>query len=178
MRKIALVISLLITVSVIFTACSGNSQNTDGIPEGMKLFSGENVDYTAYVPETWVVDMSTGTLGAYVSSVDNSNISIAGYVLDEAATTLDQYWKNYEEDYKKTFSDMEYTEDTKDITVDSLPAKQYTYTATVTGIQYKFRQVVCINSGKVYILTYTSTPDLFDSHTDDINDIISTFKFN
>ena len=178
LKKTALFLSLVLILVCVFSSCAGNTESIENIPEGMKLFSGENVDYTAYVPETWNVDMSTGTLSAYVSPVDNSNITIAAYLLDNPAMKIDEYWAQYEEDFEKTFSDMNYEGEPKDITVDSLPAKQYTYTATVTDIQYKFMQTVCINSGKVYIFTYTSTPDLFDSHSDDINDIISTFKFN
>ncbi len=177
MKLKAFFISIL-AMLMLFTACANDTSNSD-IPEGMQLFSNENVDYTAYVPSDWTVDMSTGTLSAYVSSVDASNVTITGAILENTTMSLDEYWEGYAEDFKETFSDMKYEgEVPTTTTLDSLPANKYVYTATVTGNEYKFMQVVCITKAKVYVITYTSTPDMYDENIEDVEKILDTFTFN
>ncbi|MBR4881419.1 MAG: DcrB-related protein, partial [Clostridia bacterium] len=169
MKFKSLFLILILTV-MIFSGCSQES-NIE-VPDGMKLFSNEHTDYTAFVPANWIVDMSTGTLSAYVSSADASNIRITAQTL-EAPTTLDDYWKGYEEDFKATFDDMEYVgEAPTTTTLSGLAANKYVYTATVTGTEYKFMQVVCIREMTVYVITYTSTPEGYDSNMEDVEKIL------
>lgn len=173
--------ALFITViAVIMIFCSCTVQKSE-IPTGMKLFSNDLVDYTAYVPESWIIGMSTATLSAYASSTDASSVTITAHALEaeDVSISLDDYWARYEEQFKKTLSDMKYVGKTKKVTLDGKKANQYTYTATVTDIEYKYMQTVCINNDNntVYIITYTSTPDNFDTHIDDIGSIVDNFKF-
>lgn len=176
MKLKSLFLILILTV-MIFSGCSAQQSEVE-VPDGMKLFSNEHTDYTAFVPVSWIVDMSTGTLSAYVSSADASNISITAQTL-EGITTLDDYWKGYEEDFKSTFEDMEYVGDAPvTTTLDKEPANKYVYTATVTGTEYKFMQIVCIREMTVYVITYTSTPEGFDTNMEDVEKILDHFSFN
>ncbi len=171
--------ALFITVIAILMLLTGCSEASDiQAPDGMKLFSNEHVDYTAFVPAEWIVDMSTGTLSAYVSSADASNISITAQAL-EGIMTLDDYWKGYEEDFNSTFTDMEYVgEAPTTTTLSGLPANKYVYTATVTGNDYKFMQVVCIKETTVYVITYTSTPEKYDDNMENVEKVLDNFSFN
>lgn len=163
---------------ILFTGCS--SETTDeSVPDGMQLLSDENVDFTAYVPSDWTVDMSTGTVSAYVSSVDSSNVSITGSVLEDMQMTPDEYWESYKADFETTFSDMEYVGEVPiATTLDSVAANKYVYTATVTGTEYQFMQVVCITGGEVYVITYTSTPDKYEDNIEDVESILDSFTFD
>lgn len=177
MKLKALLISF-IAVILLVTGCSSANQSDIEAPEGMKLFSNEHVDYTAFVPLSWTVDMSTGTLSAYVSSADASNVSITAQALS-SPMSADDYWKSYEEDFKATFDDMEYEGDVPTTTtLSGLAANKYVYTATVTGNQYKFMQTVCVNGTTVYVITYTSTPDNYESNLEDVYKILDNFSFN
>lgn len=177
MKLKALLISV-IAVLLLFTGCSNGNTADIEAPEGMKLFSNEHVDYTAFVPLSWTIDMSTGTLSAYVSSADSSNVSITAQALS-APMSADDYWKSYEEDFKATFDDMEYEGDVPTTTtLSDLAANKYVYTASVTGNQYKFMQTVCVKGTTVYIITYTSTPDKYDSNLEDVYKILDNFSFN
>ena len=71
---------------------------------------------------------------------------------------------------------MEYV-DTADCTLGGSPAKQYIYTASMSGTEYKFMQVVTIRSNEVYILTYTATAEKYDSHIEDVISMVDYFKF-
>lgn len=175
--KLKIAFAIILVLSTILCSCAKD----DGVPAGMKLFSGENVDYTVYLPEDWTVDMSTGTLSAYVSSVDSSSVTITAQVLETSKMTMsvDEYWESYKADFESTFDDMEYEGEVPvTTTLDGVPANKYVYTATVTGIKCKFMQLVCINAGKVYVITYTSTPDKYDNNIEGVDSIISNFSFD
>lgn len=177
--KLKALFAILILTVMIFSGCAQNSADTE-IPEGMKLFSNEHTDYTAFVPVNWIVDMSTGTLSAYVSSADASSISITaqGLELDDPKT-LDDYWKGYEKDFNSIFKEFEYVgEAPTTTTLSGEPANKYVYTAKLGDNQYKYMQVVCIREMTVYVITYTSTPEGYDGNIEDVEKILDNFSFN
>lgn len=153
----------------------------DFVPAGYKRASSKKADHTLYVPEGWVVDMSTGVTTARVSKTDTTNISFMSFELDssiidaevseddaEGKSVLDRFWEYYSAEFLKTFPDMKYDEDGNgaNMLVSKLAAKKYIYTATVTGAEYKFMQIVVIKGETVYLLTYTAKAELFDKHVD------------
>lgn len=174
--------NLLITilaVMLLLVGCSGSSEGDEiEAPDGMKAFYNEHVDYTAFVPMDWNVDMSTGTMSAYYSQSDFSNVSITAQGL-QSIMTLDDYWAQYEESFKSTFKKMKYEgEHPTTTTLSDLAANKYVYTAKLGGETYKYMQVVCIKDSTVYVITYTSTPDAYESHLDDVYKILDNFSFN
>lgn len=196
--------ALLLVLVLCFSLCACAQDNTDA-PEGMKLVETESKNYSLYVPDHWSVDMSTGVVSAYASKADQSNISFTGFAVDtvslaeetvvadtgseeEAKSMVDVFWESYSEDFAETFGDtMKYIDENGKEVDDPAPSKttlggfaanKYSYTARVTGETYKFMQVVCIEAGYVYILTYTAVTEAFDSHLEDVESVISNFKFN
>ncbi len=89
-----------------------------------------------------------------------------------AITTVEEYWAYYQEQFAATFSDMTYSVEGENRMLAGMKAKQYVYTATVTGEVYEFMQVVALHAGTVYIFTYTSTEANFDTHLEAVNQII------
>lgn len=197
MKKIIVLTLALVFCLGLMTSCK--NPNDSFVPAGFKKASNKNADYTLYVPEGWIVEMSTGVTTAYVSERDRSNISFMGFELDDAIirfdkdgengdgeapvtsgengevniTTIDQYWDYYSSEFEKTFSDMEYSVNGENLLVSKIAAKKYVYTATVTGQKYKFMQVVTITKGTVYILTYTAHEEIFDSHLEKVEEIVT-----
>ena len=202
MKKIiALVCSVILCLGLV--ACE---QKDPDVPEGMKLVETESKDYSLFVPENWSVDMSTGVVSAYASLVDQSNISFTGFAIKmrdlyaetvassdtgsdtEVKGLVDVFWDDYSDDFAETFGDtMKYIDENGKesdspvyvrTTLGGLEANKYTYTARVTGETYKFTQVVCIEAGYVYILTYTAVTDSYDEHLEGVESIIANFRFN
>ena len=179
-KKIALALFAVI-LCLSFASC-GNKD--DYVPVGYKRVSNGNADHVLYVPESWIVDMSTGVTTARVSKTDSSNISFMSFDLadfeapteTEAATgetenqpetdAIDDFWAYYSEEFKKTFPDITYDEDGYGVNmlVSKLAAKKYVYTATVTGASYKFMQIVVIKNDTVYLFTYTAKAEVYDTH--------------
>ncbi len=159
-------------------------------PEGMKKVDAATTSFTMYVPDSWTVDMSTGVISAYASLTDRANVSFTGFALDNEnrAMTLDSFWETYSGDFKDTFGDsMFYFDENGEETAEPFAAKttlggiaanKYVYRAKVTGEVYKFMQVTCIAAGTVYIFTYTAIDSAYESHLQEVGDILDNFKFN
>ena len=62
----------------------------DFVPAGYKRASNKNADHTLYVPEGWIVDISTGVTSARVSKNDTSNISFMSFELDGAVLSAEE----------------------------------------------------------------------------------------
>lgn len=165
---------------MLLSGCAAKPEASD-IPKGMKIFSNEYVDYTAYIPEAWIVNEPTATPYAYVGSQDASSINIVAQSLsnEQIEAGLEAYWEEYAESFKQNMPDFEsVSEVTEGFLLDKTAASQYIYTGTVSGVKYQFQQTVCMHGGYVYIITYTSTPELFNEHIEDVEQVINTFKFN
>ena len=99
----------------------------------------------------------------------------------------DAYWKKTEEDFKSTFgTGFEYEgENPQNTLLGGVEARKYTYKATVTGNEYRFMQVACLRRTSallqsysyVYLFTYAAPADVFDSHLDDVGDMLTNFEF-
>ncbi len=174
--KLRSFIILMLALTLLLCGCAAQEE---GVPQGMKRLEGHTNDYSICVPKDWVSDKDSSTLSAYVSSVDSSSISVTAFAL-EAQKDLNSFWNSYKEDFEATFNGtMKYVgEMPVTTTLDKIPANKYVYTAEVTGTTYQFVQVTCINEGQVYIITFTTTPELYDDHTENIEKILQNFKFN
>ncbi|MHB1153260.1 MAG: hypothetical protein ACYCWE_14650 [Eubacteriales bacterium] len=201
--KIKIILFVISMLFIVFTVSCNEKDNW--IPKGMKKVSTDAVDYTMYVPDSWTVDISTGVISAYVKSTDRSNITMVAFNLEneDADMTADDYWAKYESELRQTFPDMEYTSIQEDgettvtaetttesettsadayipttTLLDGFSANKYIYTATVTGVTYKYMQVICIRGGIAYLFTYTTVPENFDIHLEEVDRILENFSFN
>ena len=177
MKKFCLIIVLVLTL-LLLISCS--KKETD-IPDGMAVLNGDAVEFNFYYPEDWQIDRNDGMVSVYVSDKDRSNVSVTTFTAPAEVQGVDGYLTmgntTYFDHVKATFPDLEMLTDGEEVTLGGAPARQYVFTASVSGDPYKFRQVITYYYGYIHILTYTSTIDGFDSHTDEVNKIISEFTF-
>nr|MBQ4317973.1 hypothetical protein [Clostridia bacterium] len=174
-RRLTALILAFVMLSLPLASCQ---KQEDSAPNGMKQLSNELVDYNLYVPSGWVEDVSTRFVSAYVSDIDRTNISMEAFELEASDTTLASFWEGYKSDFEATFSEMEYAVEGETMLLGGVPANRYVYTATVTGVQYKFMQVVAIKGLTVYIFTYTAKPDKYDEHLQAVDAILEYFTFD
>jgi len=175
LRRLTALILATVMLTLSFTACKKEEGDA---PNGMMTLSNELVDYNLYVPSGWVADTSTRFISAYVSDIDRTNISMEAFELESSETTLASFWEGYKADFEATFSEMEYAVEGETMLLGGVPANRYVYTATVTGVQYKFMQVVAIKGLTVYIFTYTAKPDKYDEHLQAVDAILEYFTFD
>ncbi len=174
-RKISALLAVILAATTVFCACGRQEGEA---PMGFKEISNDGVSYNLYVPDEWISDISTGVTAAYYSNVDPSNISMIAFDLTANDTpTVEGYWEKYEPSLKTLFTDFEYVGEPDKTTLDGVEATVYTYTGTMTDVQYKIMQVVAIRNAQVYIFTYTASADKYDSHFEDVWAILGYFDF-
>lgn len=161
---------LLAAFAFSLAACSDKGEYAP--PAGYVLASNEDADYCLFVPDEWTVDMSTAAAGAYYSGSDPSSVSVMAWELEHTDTTIDEWWETNKTDIDLVFADVEVVAE-ENTTLDELYAKRYTYTAALGEHTYKFMQEAAIKDGSVYVFTYTSLADNYDSHIDEVEEILS-----
>jgi len=170
-KLLSLIFALLLTCTVL----SSCKKNTD-VPEGMILASGESADYYLYIPDDWTVDLQTGATTAHVSSNDRSNVGAYSWMLEHTDDTVDTWHSQQLTDLEAGFAN--YTEESvRELTLDGVYAKEYVFTANLGAEARKYRQVAAVKEGYVYVVTYSSSPEFFDEHNSDFDDIIDQFRF-
>jgi len=170
MKKLLCVLLLAVVALSLFSC--GNDVET---PEGMQLVSGDNVAYRFYVPKTWTIN-DVDPPSAYFSITDKTNILVTTYPVEEM-TTLDEYWITCDANYKATFTEYAVVGEKQTFTVDEQNAIQYVYTFKTDNVNYKVMQTFVGYSGTIYIITYTSIPENYDLHTEEMDSIIGAFVF-
>ena len=54
---------------------------------------------------------------------------------------------------------------------------KYTFSASLNGQQYNYIITAAFRSNYIYYITYTSTPDFYEKHLDELDDVIANFAF-
>lgn len=174
------IICLLITAIFCLCLLSGCGDRVEGAPDGMKaLKSDDKLDYNIYVPVTWVQDLSTGVVSAYAGASDLSNVSMTQFNLDEMKK-LDEHVADYVEDLEENLKDFKLEEGYPEkgaTLLNGVEAKKIEYTATLAGNEYKYMQIICSKGGTIYFFTYTALADAYDSHTEEVQQILDNFAF-
>ena len=181
MKKIISLLLVLAALTLAFSACG---ETDKGVPDGMKLVENDKNTYKLFVPENWVVNITDGVSGAYVTK-DNSNVSLMIMTASQNYQSLVSFCQEYYKDMEATFKNVsereEYTENQK---FGELPALKYVFTIGTeaseeepNALQYKYMQIFALDqsSNQVYIFTYTALADNYAAHLDDVNRIVAEF---
>ena len=170
-------ISLIIMLSLVLCALTSCGDDTDA-PDGMKLASGDAVSYSLFIPDDWKIDVQTGYTAAHVSDEDKTNVCVTSYELEHTNSTVDEWWEINKADLAVACTEYKEIKVGVDTVLDGVNAKEYVYSAKIGSAQYTYHQVAAVtDGGVVYIITYTATPDKYESHLETFNKITSEFKF-
>ena len=144
-------------------------------PEGMKIASGNEVEYLFYVPSSWDVNVTDSVYAA--TAPDGSFVSVIPYLPSSEGISVREYFEKSEE-MMRTTSGNHYTRiDEKEISFGGGKALQYEYEYAVGGVTYRYLQVIVGYKGMIYNLTYTSLPQNFETNRADMEAIIAAFSF-
>lgn len=192
MKRFISVILFVVMLACVFTGCGEKSD----IPEGYKLASNESCDFDFYVPQNWTVSLSSGTVSANTNAMrDSTSISVMPGSLSSGITSLDEWWKSYVPEFQRVFGEMSEVTVT-DCTLDGVEGKCYTFTAslgdpaaetaeTTEGTAsadkptvYYYEITAVIHHSRIYMMTFTSTDELYENHTDTLAEVKEYFKFH
>lgn len=178
MKKIRLLAAALALCALV---CAVSCQKKDeSIPDGYKLAASEQSDgakeYRFYVPIAWSVAIDNTATSATVSSSDPASVSVMTWTPAVSDSTPGDFWNSFVADFEKVYSDFK-IEKEEDMLLDGSAARSVTFTGSLGGVSYRFRQVTSVRDSLVYVLTYTNLADRFDEHDGDFADIVGYFKF-
>lgn len=186
--KIIRILSIALISALIISAFAGCTIKPyyEGAPEGMRPINEGEEKAILYVPDNWQVDTSTGIPTAYYSTNDMTMITLVTVKADVlAGRTIPDYWASYKETFSssvKDFTVIKENETDPDYTTRLISERStyvFDFSATVTGLKYKFRQALLTHplTGDLLIITYSSTAEGFDQHIDDLGTVYNNFTF-
>lgn len=164
---------LVFACAASFVGCGASAE----VPDGYKLASNDSCDFDFIVPDSWIVSLSDGTVAAYCSSTDPSSISVMPGELEYANSTIDDWWAEYKTDFETVYSEFTVIEE-KDASLDGVEGKCYTFTGKMGENTYRFEITAVLKHSRLYMMTFTSTPELYENHTEALASVKENFKFH
>ena len=168
------ILALALALSLVLLPLSSCSKKGEyDPPAGWQAASDEQADFLLFVPDSWTVDFSTAAAGAYYSASDPSSVSVMAWELPNTDTTLDDWWAMNREELEKVFTNFNLeSEENMTLTADNLYAKRYVYTAELGGYGYRYMQVAALKGTAVYLFTYCSVEENYESHLEAVEDML------
>ena len=146
-------------------------------PEGMKKASDDDVQYACYVPKAWVTDLSDKLTYAYYPESGKPNVTVTCFSPSSDNITAAEYFEQCEREYRKSIAGYELLGEPISRTVAEREALSYQYKAVYGNSEYKIMQTVLIYNNLAYSITYTARADAYEAHLDDVELILSNFRF-
>lgn len=168
---------MLLVLCLGLVACSGGQ---DDVPEGYQLVSDDSVAYRFYAPLSWSVNNTDMIDSVYYSTSDPSMVMVSFYAPDSEQADIDTYWAYVENEYKTLYTDYTLlSSEMVEIGQEDYKrsAIQHTFTAKIGGVEYKMMQIMTGHGKHYYTITYMSSPENFDSHLEEVNEMLKVFKF-
>ncbi len=194
-KRIAAFLLCLITIFSL-VSCGGGLPEDAEPPEGMQYAGGEAYGFYMFVPEEWTLSSIDHIVGAFVSTLDISSVSLTEVKKPAAFVDIDTYFKASMEDMP--FSDYTLVKDgisftlgsTKGANITSAKAYEYTYSYEIYGGEegethkYRVLQVFGEFGGRLYAFTYTALDELkteektyFKTHENNVYKVMENVKF-
>lgn len=184
MKKIVSIIAVIAIAAALLASCGQNG--SDGAPAGMKIASADTASYLFYVPETWQSDVASGAATAYYSNSDTSSVSVMTFSLGSSDASVSDWWTSFEGDFKMIYDDFEIIS-REAVKLDGVDGEKIVFVGTLKHdeekITFKFMQVAAVrqktlSAPEAYVFTYTSSPEVYDSHLTDVQSMLDAFRFN
>lgn len=164
---------------VLFVALVGASVVRATTPEGWSTYNGST--YSIRYPESWTVK-GTGDKVALLASLPDSSIAFNANVnvlVDTLPGTMT--WKAYVSQNRTQI--LPHTvgntmHSLTDTVLNGHPATVWSYTFTYKEQQLTVKQYLVLSGRQAYILTYTNTPQAFETMVNVGTQVMTSITFN
>lgn len=187
--------ALLLCAIMICLALVSCGRDENGVPDGMIEVGGEFTDFRLFVPDDWTQDLESGFVSAHApdgSNVSVMTLSLGGvysvseedYLIKSGESqyngVVDYFEKEYFPTVKATFADIALTE--QYTTGQTLGGEKrtckYVYKMMMgEGIEYTIMQMLAVHGTELFIFTYTAKSEVYESHLEDVSDVVTNFIF-
>lgn len=160
---------------------SGGTPNTNGAPEGMQQISNDAIhEFGFFVPLSWVADMQTGYISAYVAETDRTNVSLVAHYPPSGVSNVAEYFATMEDERQSLLTDYRLLsggEAGDEVPVAGGKGARYVYEGENGGVTYRISQVFFVRGAYIYTYTYTATADLYEQHLPEAEAILAAITF-
>ena len=146
----------------------------ENTPDGFQLASGSEYEFRFYVPKTWKVDTKADIPTAVYSTSDFSNVTLNSFAVSGQIKNGEEYWNAFKENYEYDIVEGNIMDKLR---MGGYPAMSVEYVTHIGGNEYHVRQVFINTYSMIYIMTYTSDAERYDTHMRDVDRMIQAFEF-
>ncbi len=187
-RILSLALAMLLACASLFalSACAQGSE----VPDGYQNATCKGAYFRLYVPTQWTVNTESGVSGAFIDLLAGTAVSMAEIPFDPEAYAASAETAAEDElpaDALGRFVHAHLAEASRmtgfklekdlDANVQKHVARDITFTATVAGVQNRYRQVLIKAEDRYYIFTYSSVAETFDRWLDTVDGVIENILF-
>ena len=162
-------------------------------PIGMKNAASEIADFYFYVPDDWKVTTGEKDLmaSARISESDPSNMTMIGFEDGQNEyETVDSFWSYYKDELENRIFDRVTDEESgekvssfkllnegEELIIDGKVAKKYEYSGKVAGSDFSYMQVIVQRENIFYLITFTSSSELYSHSKETVEAILTYIDF-
>jgi hypothetical protein len=185
-------VTLLVTVSILLIQINYliNNNNLEAMgsffseqKQPMLTYQNNDFNFKIDYPSNWERSVKINNEIIFISPKDKDSVSSpAGSVikvvpLQSKNVSVGSIYNALLSQLKKDYKDFK-LESSGMVTIDGKNAKQLVFTATDSKFQNrKALQIITMDKGNIFILTYKALYDKFSDYEKTINEMISSFKF-
>ncbi len=174
MKKLLALLLAALTVLTL-AACTSESMKDAGAEEAYR----ENVvDFTLYIPETWILDTTSFVVSAHASKEDASTVTMTQADLSSGYQQIPAIFESTKDELAKLYTFKTLKEATQRKVADTDAAiYQYSLTDKQSEAVLHYLQCMFIKDGTLYTFTYYATPDLYETHMPEVNKMLDAITF-
>lgn len=174
-KTVVLLIGIVMSLSVLVAGCGSNIGNKTSSGVTTKTF--ESANFTIQYPSDWIKnEPKNGTVTVFFvtptnNATENLNVQVGNL---SASDTLESI-TSAQIAHVQEFADFTQIE-AGNATLAGNPAYKIVYTATYDGDFQKATQIWTVKDGKVYLVTYKTAPDDYNTYLSAAQQMIDSFK--
>lgn len=174
---------LFVSLSALMMTCASYSPlfaEAQAAPELKEHYTNTEKNYTITYPSSWkktnVPRLDVVLFAPPKSPEDNAHASMN--IVSEkvgAGITLDQFYSESAANLKTALQDV-VVEKTGSADINGIPTKWILYTHVMQNVKFRVLQYFIAHHETVFLLTFSSAVDSFDSYRHDFDEIAKSFK--
>ena len=147
--------------------------------ENNEIYRENVVDFTLYVPESWVVDNTTFVISAHAAKDDDCRISMTQAALTSGLHEIPTIFENTKNELTALYRFKTLREATiRTVAKNEAAVYCYSLTDKQSEVTRNYLQCMFIKDGTLYTFTYCATANHFDTHMDDVNKMLDALTFS
>ncbi len=172
MKKILSLLLIAVLACTALVSCSD-----DGVPDGMKSATALGEPFVLYVPESFILNTSSGISSAYLNAVDSSVMVTARYYTpsEEASITIENYMNMCADSYAMRLENFRKTSEVAGEMLGGEDARRLEYIFTKEDKTYTAIQRTAKWQGDFVTLNIYTTGNAYELYGDYITAIVDNF---